>query len=73
MHLLRCLWFFSAFFEITIRAAHIPRALNTTADKLSRNQAAQFLCSNPNASHIPTQIPTPFLQIMSPIRLDWTS
>ena len=43
MHLLRCLWFFSVFFEITIRAAHIPGALNTAADKLSRNQAAQFV------------------------------
>ena len=73
MHLLRCLWFFSAFLEITIRAAHIPGALNTPADKLSGNQAAQFLCSYPNASHIPTQIPTPLLRIMSPICLDWTS
>ena len=27
MHLLGCLWFFSAFFEITIRAAHIPELL----------------------------------------------
>ena len=73
MHLLRCLWFFSAFFEITIRAASIPGALNTAADKLSRNQAAQFLCSYPNASHIPTQISTPLLQIVSPICLDLTS
>ena len=73
MHLLRCLWFFSAFFEITIRAAHIPGALNTAADRLSRNQAVQFLHSNPNASHIPTQIPTPLLRIVSPTRLDWTS
>ena len=46
MHLLRSLWFFSAFFEISIRAAHIPGALNTAADKLSRNQAAQFLHSH---------------------------
>jgi len=49
MHLLRCLWFFSAFFEITIRAAHIPGTLNTAADMLSRNQAAQFLHLYPNA------------------------
>ena len=73
MHLLRCLWFFSAFFEITIRAAYISGALNTATDKLSRNQAAQFLCSYFNASHIPTQIQTPLLQIVSPMRLDWTS
>ena len=74
MHLLRCLWFFSAFFEITIRADHFPGALNTAADKLSRNQAAQFLHSYPNnASHIPTKIPISLLRIMSPVRLDWTS
>ena len=73
MHLLRCLWFFSAFGEITIRAWHIPGVLNTAADRLSRNQAVQFLCSYPNASHISTPIPIPLLQIMSPICLDWTS
>jgi len=73
IHLLRCLWFFSAFFEITIRAAHIPGTLNIAADILSRNQAAQFLRLHPNASHIPTRIPIPLLQIVSPICLDWSS
>ena len=73
MHLLRCLLFFSAFFEITIRVAHIPGALNTAADMLSRNQAAQFLRSYPNTSHIPAKIPTSLLRIVSPVRLDWTS
>ena len=73
LHLLRYLWFFSAFFEITIRADHIPGVLNTAADKFSRNQVAQFLCSYPNASHIPTKIPISLLRIVSPVRLDWTS
>ena len=73
MHLLRSLWFFSAFFEITIRADHIPGVLNTAADKLSRNQAAQFLRSYPNASCIPTKIPISLLRIVPPVRLDWTS
>ena len=73
MHLLRCLWFFSAFFEITISASHVPGALNTAADMLSRNRTAQFLRSHPYASHRPTQVPTPLLRIISPKRLDWTS
>jgi len=73
MHLLRCLWFFSAFFKITIRAALIPGTLNTAADMLSRNQVAQFLRLHPNTSHIPTRIRIPLLWIVSPIRLNWTS
>jgi len=73
MHLLRCLWFFSAFFEINILASHIPGVLNTAADMLSRNRAAQFLCSHPSASCKPMQVPTPLLKIISPKRLDWTS
>ena len=73
MHLLRCLWIFPAIFEITIRASHTPGVLNTAADKLPRHQAAQFLCSYSNASHIPTPIPILFLGIVSPICLDWTS
>jgi len=28
MHLLRCLWFFSAFFEINISVSHVPGVLN---------------------------------------------
>ena len=65
MHLLRYLSFFSAFFEITMTAARIPGALNTTEDMLSRNQAAQFLCSYPNASHIPAKIPISLLRIVT--------
>ena len=73
MHLLRCLWFFSAFFEINISASHVQGVFNTAADMLSRNRAAQFLRSHPTASTRPMEIPTPLLQIISPRRLDWTS
>ena len=39
MHLLRCLWFFTAFFDMQIMATHIPGAANNSADMLSRNLA----------------------------------
>jgi len=73
MHLLRCLWFFSAFYEITIRTSHIPGALNTAANMLSRNRAAKFLRDHPWAAPNPTPIPTSLLRIMSPQCLNWTS
>ena len=43
MHLLSCLWFFTAFFDIQIMATHIPGAANNSADTLSRNLATQSL------------------------------
>ena len=73
MYLLRCLWFFAAYFDIKITASHIPGMLNTAADKLSRNQSREFLQSNPHTSRVPILIPTPLLKIISPQRLDWTS
>ena len=75
MHLLQCLWFFSAFFEIKISASHVPGLLNTADDMLSRNHTAQFLHSHPYASHRPTQVPTPLLQIniSQKTRLDFSS
>ena len=73
MHLLRCLWFFTAIFNIRITATHIPGVTNTAADMLSRNQASNFLMANPQASPIPTPLPPPLLLILSPSKLDWTS
>jgi len=73
MHLLRCLWFFSAHFEIGVMACHIPGAVNTAADQLSRNRSARFLQANPEISRIPVTIPTPLLKLVSPQMQDWTS
>jgi len=56
MHMLRCLWFFSAYFSITITAFHIPGVLNTDADQLSR---AAFLNQNLHVATIPETIPMP--------------
>jgi len=37
IHLLQCLWFFTAYYDIALTASHILGAVNTAADQLSRN------------------------------------
>ena len=73
LHLLRCLWFFTAIFNIKITTSHIPGVSNSSADMLSRNQAKDFLVANPQASQRPTPLPPSLLLIVSPSKLDWTS
>ena len=41
IHLLRCLWFFVAHFDIQITATYLPGTLNITADHLSRGNLIQ--------------------------------
>ena len=38
MRLLRCMWFFVAYFDLDLHVEHITGVDNTTADQLSRNQ-----------------------------------
>ena len=73
MHLLRCLWFLTAIFDIQITVSHIPGVLNTSADLLSRNQLKQFLMLHPQASTVPTPIPSALTSLISPKKPDWTS
>jgi len=73
MHLLRCLWFFQALFDISIHVSHIPGVQNCAADMLSRNQVPKFLQLYPQSSPAPTSIPPSLIQIVSPRQLDWTS
>ena len=73
MHLQRCLWFFQALFNISIRVSHIPGVLNISADMLSRNQTEKFLLLYPQSSRMPVPIPSPLLQMVSLHKLNWTS
>lgn len=66
MHLLRCLWFFCAYFDITLTASHIPGAINTLADQLSRNKMLDFFKTSLEASKLPTPLPPSVLEIVSP-------
>ena len=65
MHLLRSLWFFVATFDIHIVTEHIAGTNNGRADMLSRNHVTQFLCSNPQA----TPLPTPYHYLFSALCL----
>ena len=73
MHLLHCLWFFAALFQIRTTATHIPGINNVTADMLSRNLPAEFQRAYPQASQYLLFVPIPLLTLLSPKQLDWTS
>ena len=73
MKLLRTLWFFVAFFDISTQATHIPGVQNNSADHLSRNNMTQFRQSRPNMSLLPDPIPAPLLEMVSLKAPDWTS
>ena len=73
MHLLRCLWFFVAYYDIGIAATHIPGVANCTADHLSRNNMSQFFLLNPQVNQQPTSLPQSLIKIMTTPGMDWTS
>ena len=73
MHLLRCLRFFTAVFDIHITATHIAGKLNNAADMLSKNQAAKFLTAHPHMPISPTPLLPSLLRLVSPQMLDWIS
>ena len=73
MHLLRCLWFFTAEFDIHITATHISGKTNNAADMLSRNQTKKFLKTYPDMPAFPTPVPPSISHLVSPRKLDWTS
>ena len=72
MHLLCCLWFFCAYFNITLTASHIPGAAKTLAGQFSRNHMVDFFKSCHIASMLPTPLLPPVLEL-SPEGPDWTS
>ena len=73
MHLLRCLWFFCAYFDIILTASHIAGTANTLADQLSRNNMTNFFKNSVNMCKLPTPLPPYILEIVSPDGPDWTS
>ena len=66
IYLLRCLWFFTAAFDINITATHISGKSNNAADMLSRNQAAKFLETHPDIPAFPTPLPPSILHLVTP-------
>ena len=72
-HLLRCLAFISARFDLRLIASHIPGHLNGTADALSRNHISTFLSLVPQADRHPTPIPETLVHLLIPRLPDWTA
>ena len=73
MHLLRWLWFFTAYYDIAISIEHIAGVRNCAADHLSRNNMQAFFLSVPQASLLPTPLPLELTEIALGSNPDWTS
>ena len=73
MHLLRCLFFIRAHFEITLRAVHVPGVQNTLADAISRNNVSYLFSQVEWATTGRVAIPHQVLDILVKQQPDWTS
>lgn len=73
MHLLRCLHFYTATYQICIQARHIVGIANTAADALSRNKLSVFYQCTPQAAKEPSVVPAHLLDMLIHLRPDWTS
>ena len=73
MRLLRTLFFLCASFNMTVVARHVPGALNSSADALSRNNQALFLALNLQASQSPKEVPAALQNLVFRIEVGWTS
>ena len=73
MHLMRSLFFFTAHFQMSLVADHIPGHHNEAADAISRNNLTLFYQQVPEAEQLPTPIPQELWEILVTHQPDWTS
>ena len=73
MHLLRCLWFFTAHYDIALHLEHLPGTQNQAADHLSRNNLPAFRLTSPQACRLPTLLPHELIELVITDKPDWTS
>ena len=64
MHLMRCLFFFTAYHQLCLSPEHLPGRLNTAADSLSRDDLPLFLQLVPGPSQLPTPLPEELLRVL---------
>ena len=72
MHLMRCLSFFLARWDMMFVCSHIPGTDNCAADALSRNSLSSFQSLVPEAEADPTPIHEDLLQCLVHDTPDWT-
>ena len=70
MHLLRCLFFFEAYFDIIITASHSD---NLLADDLSRNRLYSFFAQAPHMHRQPSPLPLMATDLLLDTDMDWSS
>lgn len=73
LHLLRCLFFFCAHYDIQLRAQHLSGVHNSVADAVSRNHLQVFRELHPLAAPRPTPIPPALWEMLVVRRPDWLS
>ena len=73
MHLLRCMHFFCALHDITIRAEHIPGRNNSVADAISCNNLQVLFQEEPKLSKVPDSVPPALRQLLVDQLPDWPS
>ena len=73
MSLLCSLCFFCAVYKVILTARHLPGIRNSSADALSRNNTKLFFALNPQASPLPTLIPSKLQELVLNRALLWTS
>ena len=72
MHLMRCLFFITASFSLSILSQHLPGCHNQAADALSRDRLPLFHSLVPQASLSPSPIPLTLVELLVSLRPDWT-
>ena len=72
MHLVRCLFFVLAAWDILLYACHIPGVRNSVADAISRDKMSFFFSKVPDASPHPTTVPQDLVDLLVTVQPDWT-
>jgi len=73
MHIMRCLFFISEYYHLSLEAVHLPGKNNVAADALSRNNLPLFFQVSPEARPDPSPIPSQALRLLVEEQPDWTS
>ena len=73
MHLLRCLFYFEAHYNLHLSASHISGTLNLLADDLSRNHLSSFFLQAPYMARMPVPLPLFAMDLLLDQDLDWSS
>ena len=73
MHLMRCLFFFVAYYQLVLAPAHIPGKQNVAANHISRDDLSSFLQLIPGAKADPTPLKADLMATLVTNQPDWTS